>query len=185
MKIACASFNTEYTIRADRLAIALEERGFESMWVTEHTHIPVPDEGDPIASMPQSPGGDFVEEEYRHISDPFTSLAAAAAVTNKLILGTSICLINQHHPTSRDQLPHSVDSQTTVNDVKQRMQAHGRDPHSLEVSLFFLKNEIHSHQTLDQAQAIGADRVISRLPAIEESDVLKLLDDYADALVNK
>ena len=88
MKIGVVSFNTEYTIRAHRLAVALEERGFESLWVTEHTHIPVPGDGDPITGMPEMPGGGgFLEEEYRHISDPFTTLAAAAAVTENLLLG--------------------------------------------------------------------------------------------------
>ncbi len=102
MDIGVFSFNTEYTLRADKLARAAEERGFESLWVPEHTHIPVPLPGepaDPETGMPMA-GGNlfFLPEEYRHMSDPFTSLAAAAAVTSRLKLGTCVCLLNQHHP---------------------------------------------------------------------------------------
>ena len=98
MKIGFMSFNTDYTMRVDRLAVAIEERGFESLWLPEHTHIPVPENGDPKTGMPPMPDGRFLEEEYRHISDPLTSLAAAGAATKDLLLGTCICLVNQHHP---------------------------------------------------------------------------------------
>ncbi|MGE0859171.1 MAG: LLM class F420-dependent oxidoreductase [Gammaproteobacteria bacterium] len=102
MDVGIFSFNTEYTMRTDRLARAVEERGFESLWVPEHTHIPVPlpgDPADPVTGMPMA-GGNlfFLPEEYRHMSDPFTTLAAAAAVTSRIRLGTCVCLINQHHP---------------------------------------------------------------------------------------
>ena len=95
MKVGVFSFNTEYTIRADRLARAAEELGFESLWVPEHTHIPVPGDGSGVV---HGPDGTVLPEEYRHMSDPFVSLAAAAAATRTLVLGTSICLVNQHHP---------------------------------------------------------------------------------------
>jgi len=94
MKLGVFSFNTETTIRADELARAAEERGFESLWVPEHTHIPVPPGGGPVLA----PDGTVLPDEYRHMSDPFCSLAAAAAVTRTLRLGTGICLVNQHHP---------------------------------------------------------------------------------------
>jgi len=93
MEVGVFSFNTEYTLRADRLARAAEERGFESLWLPEHTHIPAPADG-----FVRSPAGDELPVEYRHMSDPFASLSAAAAVTTKLRLGTGVCLINQHHP---------------------------------------------------------------------------------------
>jgi probable F420-dependent oxidoreductase len=93
MKLGVFGFNTEYTIRADRLARAVEERGLESLWLPEHTHIPAPPDG--IVKMVD---GRELPREYRHMSDPFLGLAAAAAVTSRLVLGTSICLVNQHHP---------------------------------------------------------------------------------------
>jgi len=95
MQIGVFTFNTEYTLPADRLARAVEERGFESMWVPEHTHIPVPADG---SDTVRDPAGGVLPREYRHMSDPFVSLAAAAAVTQRIRLGLSICLINQHHP---------------------------------------------------------------------------------------
>jgi len=95
MKLGVFSFNTEYTLRADKLARAVEERGLESFWLPEHTHIPAPPDG--IVRMVD---GRELPPEYRHMSDPFLGLAAAAAATKTLVLGTSICLINQHHPIS-------------------------------------------------------------------------------------
>jgi probable F420-dependent oxidoreductase len=82
-------------MRADKLARAVEERGLESFWLPEHTHIPAPPDG--IVKMVD---GRELPREYRHMSDPFLGLAAAAAVTKTLVLGTSICLVNQHHPIS-------------------------------------------------------------------------------------
>lgn len=102
MHLGVFSFNTEYSMRLDRLARAAEDRGFESLWVPEHSHIPVPGPGepaDPATGMPLSGNrAFFLPEEYRHIAAPLTSLAAAAAVTSRLKLGTCVCLINQHHP---------------------------------------------------------------------------------------
>ncbi|MGE3773777.1 MAG: LLM class F420-dependent oxidoreductase [Gammaproteobacteria bacterium] len=102
MHLGVFTFNTEYSLRIDRLARAAEERGFESLWVPEHTHIPVPRPGesaDPETGMPLAGNGAFfLPEEYRHMSEPLTSLAAAAAVTSRIRLGTCVCLINQHHP---------------------------------------------------------------------------------------
>jgi probable F420-dependent oxidoreductase len=288
MQLGVFSFNTEYMMRTDRLAAAAEERGFESLWVPEHTHIPVPRVGepsDPETGMPMSPADFFLPEEYRHMSDPFTALAGAAAVTKRLRLGTCICLINQHHPINlakhvatldqlsegrfifgigagwnvaemghhgvkfeerwhqlrerlralrclwtaarpsfsgsyvqfdecwqypkpyaangppvvlgtmdsrfgRNQvarygdgwLPLTFDVDQTkrsIADVHARMEAFGRDPDRLEVSLFFLADEVQSDETLSKARDTGAARAILRLPVAKESVVLKILDDYA------
>jgi len=91
MKIGCFSFNTDYGIRADVLARALEERGFESLWVGEHTHIPA-------ARRTPYPGGGELPKPYYHMADPFVSLAMAAAVTKTLKLGTGICLVTERDP---------------------------------------------------------------------------------------
>ena len=71
------------------LARELEARGFESMWVPEHTHIPTSRQT-PHPSVNPLPSG------YLHMMDPFVSLAAAAAVTQRLVLGTGVCLVLQH-----------------------------------------------------------------------------------------
>ncbi len=64
MDIGVFSFNTEYTMPADELAKECESRGFESLWLPEHTHIPASRES-------QYPGGGELPEEYAHMSDPF------------------------------------------------------------------------------------------------------------------
>ena len=79
-------FATEYAMRIDELARALEQRGFESLWVPEHTHIPT-SRRSPFA------GGAVLPEEYKHTYDPFVSLTFAAAATKNLKVGTGICLI--------------------------------------------------------------------------------------------
>ncbi len=91
MDIGFFSYNTDYGIRIDDLARALEERGFESLWVGEHSHIPASRET-------PFPGGTDLPKPYYHMSDPFVSLSMAAAVTEKLKLGTGICLVVQRDP---------------------------------------------------------------------------------------
>src|SRR5947208_3345797 len=84
-------FPTDYSIRIDELARAAEERGFESLFVTEHTHIPA-------SRRTPFPGGTELPREYSHTLDPFVALTAAAAVTRTLKVGTGICLVIEHYP---------------------------------------------------------------------------------------
>ena len=86
MHIGICQFSTDYSIRIDELAREAEQRGFESLFVPEHTHIPA-SRRTPFA------GGAELPREYSHTHDPFVSLMAAAAVTKKLRIGTGICLI--------------------------------------------------------------------------------------------
>jgi probable F420-dependent oxidoreductase len=278
------SFNTEYTLRADRIARALEERGFESFWLPEHTHIPIPENG-----FVRSPAdGSELPVEYRHMSDPFCGLSAAAAVTTRLKLGTGICLINQHHPISlakrvstldhlsdgrfifgvgagwnegemghhgiqlkdrwkqtverltalktlwRDEepqfsgrfvkfdklwlypkpvqkphpeivlgtldtpfargvvakyadgwLPLTFDvarTKQSIDDVRARMRALGRDDAKLSVSLFFLEDKEQPLDVLKAARDTGVERAILRLPIADEKTVLKSIDLYARSI---
>ncbi len=91
MHLGVFSYNTEYGIRVDKMARALEDRGFESLWVGEHTHIPA-------SRDTPYPGGGHLPRPYYHMADPFVSLAAAAAVTENLKLGTGICLVIERDP---------------------------------------------------------------------------------------
>jgi probable F420-dependent oxidoreductase len=91
MHIGAVIFPTDLSIRPDQLARELEERGFESLWVTEHTHIPT-------SRRTPWPGGPVLPEEYRRTLDPYVALTAAAAVTARLGLGTGISLVAQHDP---------------------------------------------------------------------------------------
>ncbi len=91
MDIGVFIFATDYSIRMDELGAELEARGFESLFLPEHTHIP---------TSRQSPfaGGGELPREYSHTHDPFVALAFAAGVTQKLKLGTGICLVPQREP---------------------------------------------------------------------------------------
>ena len=91
MEIGVLIFATDYCIRMDELARALEERGFESLFLPEHTHIPA-------NRRTPRPGGGELPKEYWHTHDPFVALSFAAAVTSKLKLGTGICLLPQRDP---------------------------------------------------------------------------------------
>ncbi len=86
MELGVSMFATDYAIQIDELAREVEARGFESLWVPEHTHIPT-------SRRSPWPGGDVLPEEYYHTYDPFVSLMYAAAVTTKLKIGTGICLV--------------------------------------------------------------------------------------------
>src|SRR5262249_4348606 len=77
---------TEYAIRPDELAREVEQRGFESLWLPEHTHIPA-------SRRTPWPGGGDLPKEYWHTYDPIIALTAAAAATTRLLLGTAICLV--------------------------------------------------------------------------------------------
>ena len=91
MDFGAMMFSTDYSIRPDDLAKMLEDRGFESMWVPEHTHIPA-DRTSPW------PGGPDLPKDYWHTYDPFVALTAAASVTTDLKLGTGICLMIERDP---------------------------------------------------------------------------------------
>ena len=89
MQIGLFPFLTDYSMPVDQLAIAAEERGFDSIWVPEHTHIPANRRTD-------YPGGGELPKEYSHTLDPFVALAMAASVTKNLKLATGICLLIEH-----------------------------------------------------------------------------------------
>ncbi|HKQ93002.1 MAG TPA: LLM class F420-dependent oxidoreductase [Blastocatellia bacterium] len=91
MHFGIAMFATEYAISPGELASEIEQRGFESIWFPEHTHIPA-SRGTPW------PGGGELPREYWHTYDPFISLTAAASATTRLRLGTGICLVIERDP---------------------------------------------------------------------------------------
>ena len=91
MDIGLAHFLTDYGMQPVELARKVEERGFESLLLPEHTHIPV-------SRDTPYPGGGELPREYSHTVDPFAALAAMAAVTERLKLGTGVCLIIQRDP---------------------------------------------------------------------------------------
>jgi probable F420-dependent oxidoreductase len=86
MKFGVTIFPTEYSIGPAEIARAVEERGFESLFFPEHTHIPT-------SRRTPWPGGAELPREYSHTLDPFVALSAAATATEHLLIGTGICLV--------------------------------------------------------------------------------------------
>ncbi|WP_405702380.1 LLM class F420-dependent oxidoreductase [Streptomyces sp. NBC_00069] len=91
MRIATTVFLTDHTVSPVRLARSLEERGFAGLYLPEHTHIPV-------SRDTSAPMGGELPEMYGRTLDPFVALAQAAAVTERITLGTGITLVAQHDP---------------------------------------------------------------------------------------
>ncbi|MEW2810155.1 TIGR03619 family F420-dependent LLM class oxidoreductase [Streptomyces massasporeus] len=91
MRIAVTIFLTDETITPTRLARELEDRGFAGLYLPEHTHIPV-------ERTTTYPAGGELPPEYGRTLDPFVALGQAAAVTERLGLGTGITLVAQHDP---------------------------------------------------------------------------------------
>jgi probable F420-dependent oxidoreductase len=89
MELGASIFFTEYSISATELAVALEERGFDSLWVAEHSHMPIK------RRFTHPLGEAALTKEYSDVMDPFVTLSAAAAVTKRLKLATAICLVIQ------------------------------------------------------------------------------------------
>ncbi len=103
MLFGAGIFATDYAIRPDELARELEQRGFESLWLPEHTHIPA-------TRRTPYPGGGDLPKEYWHTHDPFVALTAAAMVTTKLRVATGICLIIERDPITTAKAVASLDA---------------------------------------------------------------------------
>src|SRR5256885_13236704 len=93
MDCGVVMFPTEYAIAPDELARELEERGFESVWFPEHTHIPA-------SRRSPWPGGGELPRDYWSSYDPFVALMAAGAATKRLQLGTRICPVIERDPVT-------------------------------------------------------------------------------------
>ncbi|MCX2925609.1 LLM class F420-dependent oxidoreductase [Streptomyces sp. NEAU-W12] len=91
MRIAVTIFLTDETITPTRLARELEQRGYAGLYLPEHTHIPV-------ERTTPYPAGTELPPEYTRTLDPFVALGQAAAVTERLGIGTGITLVAQHDP---------------------------------------------------------------------------------------
>ncbi|MFB3053621.1 MAG: LLM class F420-dependent oxidoreductase, partial [Dehalococcoidia bacterium] len=102
MKFGVTMFPTDYSISPAELAGAVEERGFESLFFPEHTHIPA-------SRRTPWPGGADLPREYSHTLDPFVALSAAATATERLRIGTGICLVVERDPITLAQEVASLD----------------------------------------------------------------------------
>ena len=102
MQIGASIFFTDYSITPAELGVALEERGFDSVWAAEHSHIP-------SSRISQPASGGALGRQYYDVMDPFVTLTAAAAVTKTLKLGTGVCLVIQRDPIQTAKLVASLD----------------------------------------------------------------------------
>lgn len=102
MLFGATIFPTADAMPMAELGPALEERGFESLWVAEHTHIPA-------SRRSPWPGGAELPQMYYETLDPFVALTAAAVTTTTLKLATGITLVPQHHPITLSKQVASID----------------------------------------------------------------------------
>lgn len=103
MHVGLSTFPTTYSISPVDLAKEAENRGFDSLWTVEHTHVPA------SRRTPYPLGGDL-PSIYWESYEPFTYLAQAAAVTTDLKVGTGVCLVAQHHPIALAKRAASLDA---------------------------------------------------------------------------
>ena len=102
MQFGASIFFTDYSMTPAALGRALEERGFESIWAAEHSHIPL------SRKSPWGGGGDL-PKHYYDVMDPFVALTAVACATTTLKIGTGVCLVNQRDPIQTAKLVASID----------------------------------------------------------------------------
>jgi probable F420-dependent oxidoreductase len=102
MEFGASIFFTDYSITPAELGVALEERGFDSVWAAEHSHIPVP-------RKTPAPGGGELHKRYYDVMDPFVTLAVDGEATKKLKLATVIALVIQRDTIQTAKLVASLD----------------------------------------------------------------------------
>ena len=129
MDIGLALFPTDYTMAPGRVAQLAEERGFRALLFPEHTHIPVSRET-------PYPGGGELPREYSHTHDLFVAMSMAAALTERLEVGSGVCLVPQRDPIITANAVASIDALSGGRVLfgvgggwnREEMQNHGTDP---------------------------------------------------------
>ncbi|MCG0285027.1 LLM class F420-dependent oxidoreductase [Streptomyces sp. PSAA01] len=129
MKIGVSTFVTDQGIRPAPLGRAIDERRFDSLFIAEHSHIPV-------ERRTPYPGGGDLPEFYCRTLDPFVTLASIAAVTRHLLLGTGVVLVAQRDPIITAKEVSSLDLVSDGRAVfgvgagwnREEMENHGTDP---------------------------------------------------------
>jgi len=127
MKFGISMFTTDRSAGPAEVAREVEARGFDSFWVSEHSHIPL---------FSQPPFEGFDHRMYSSMLDPFIALSAAAAVTSRIKLGTAICLVTQHDPFNCAKSVASLDRISNGRVLfgigagwnEEEMRNHGTDP---------------------------------------------------------
>ena len=156
MEFGITSFLTDYGIGAPALAHAVEERGFAALFLTEHTHIPA-------SRRTPWPGGGDLPRAYSHTLDPYVALGAMATVTDHIVLGTAVTLINQHHPitlakqvASVERLaPGRIEIGVGPGWNVEEMAHHGIDPRRRTAQMLERIEALHAIWTQEEAEYHG------------------------------
>jgi probable F420-dependent oxidoreductase len=166
-------FPTDESIEPAELARMVEERGFESVFVTEHTHIPASRET-------EYPAGGELPREYWRIHDPFVALTAMAAATDRIKVGTAICLLVERDPILTAKAVASLDRLSGgrflfgvgAGWVHEEMRNHGTDPaerfrllrERVEACKEIWTNEEASYQ----GEFVNFERIVCRPAPLQE-----------------
>lgn len=129
MKLGISTFITDEGIEPGTLARAIEERGFDTLFIAEHTHIP-------LSRKSSHPSGQELPRKYYRTLDPFVALTAAAATTERLLLGTGVALMVERDPIITAKAVASLDLVTGGRVIfgigvgwnREKMENHGTDP---------------------------------------------------------
>jgi alkanesulfonate monooxygenase SsuD/methylene tetrahydromethanopterin reductase-like flavin-dependent oxidoreductase (luciferase family) len=158
MDIGASIFFTEYSISPTELGTALEERGFDSLWVAEHSHIPV-------TRRFNVPTGGELERQYYDVMDPFVTLSAARRAIR---YGDGIIpqASNAGSGEAEDFLPR----------FRQMAEEAGRDPKSLSVTLGGAPDDA---DRLKRYRDLDVVRMNVRLPPAKADEILPALDRWA------
>ncbi|MFD4254899.1 LLM class F420-dependent oxidoreductase [Amycolatopsis thermoflava] len=156
MKLGISTFVTDESARADVLAKAVEERGFDTLFVAEHSHIPVSRET-------RYPAGGEMARAYYRALDPFVALTAAAAATTTLKLGTGIALLIQRDVLHTAKSVASLDLLSGgrflfgvgVGWNREEMRNHGTDPRTRGALLDEQIQALRTLWTNDEAEFHG------------------------------
>lgn len=160
MKIGITTFVTDEGISGPKLGVALEERGFESLFLPEHSHIPA-------SRKSPAPGGGELPREYYRALDPFVTLGAIAAVTERLILGTGVTLLIQ-----RDVI-HTAKEVATLDRI-----SHGR--FVFGVGAGWNREEMTDHGTDPRTRGALLDEQLDAIRAIWTEDVAEYHGRFID-----
>ena len=151
MKIGVAAFCTGNAESA-QLAVEVEQRGFESLFITDHTHIPV----SRVTDYPDVYGGGELPDFYKRTHDVFVALSFAAAATSTLKLASGICLVGQRDPIVTAKAVASLDALSGG-----RLAAFG-------VGFGWNRDKLEAHGTdFKRRREMTRDRVAVHAPAVD------------------
>ena len=156
VKTGLMIFPTDESLAPIEIAKLVEERGYESLFFPEHTHIPV------SRATPYPAGGDLPSMYWR-LYDPFVALTAAAMATERILIGTGICLVNQHDPIVLAKQVASIDQISGGRFIfgvgagwnREEMADHGVDPRTRMRRMGEHVNAMKAIWTQDEASYHG------------------------------